>query len=121
MATGIAYQAHDGVGFDIHVVAAGGGPATRLTIAPEDETQPRWSPDGTLVAFLFGEAPDRELHVMAAAGGPATRLTRDGDVGGFDWLPDGSGLAYSVTEAAANLWRVEVQALLDRIEVPARD
>ena len=59
---------------------------------------------------------------MAAAGGPATRLTRGGDVNGFDWLPDGSGLVYSLTEAAANLWRADVGELLDGVApAPARD
>ena len=91
---------------------ARGGPGARLTTAADDETGPRWSPDGTRVAFLSGAAPDRELHIAGAGGGPATRLTREGDVGGFDWLPDGSGLVYSLTEAAANLWRVDVEELL---------
>jgi Tol biopolymer transport system component len=109
----IVYQAHDGVGFDIHVIAADGGASTRLTDAAGDETQPRWSPDGARVAFVSGAAPDRELHVVAAGGGPATRLSREGDIGGFDWLPDGSGLVYSLTEAAANIWRVDVGELLD--------
>ena len=117
----IVYQAHDGAGFDIHVVPARGGASTRLTTANEDETQPRWSPDGTRVAFLSGEAPDRELHVVDAAGGPVTRLTREGDVRGFAWLPDGSGLVYSLTEAAANLWRVDVRELLGLMAAPARD
>ena len=108
----IAYQVHDDVGFDIQVMPARGGPGARLTTAADDETGPRWSPDGTRVAFLSGAAPDRELHIAGAGGGPATRLTREGDVGGFDWLPDGSGLVYSLTEAAANLWRVDVEELL---------
>ena len=117
----IVYQAHDGSGFDVHVVSARGGASNRLTTAAGNETQPRWSPDGTRVAFLSGEAPDRELHVMPAAGGPATRLTREGDVSAFDWLPDGSGVVYSLTETAANLWRVDVRELLGRMAAPARD
>lgn len=117
----IAYQAHDGVGFDIRVVPAGGGAGARLTTAAEDETRPRWSPDGTRVAFLSGAAPERELHVVDAGGGPVTRLTREGDVGGFDWLPDGSGLVYSLTEAAANLWRVDIEQLLGKAADAARD
>ena len=119
--TRIVYQVHDGAGFDIHVVPARGGPSTRLTTTGGDETRPRWSPDGTRVAFVSGEAPDRELHVMRAAGGPATRLTREGDVRGFDWLPDGSGLVYSLTEAVANLWRVDVRDLLAEMAAAAGD
>ena len=59
--------------------------------------------------------------MVPAAGGPPIRLTREGDVGGFDWLPDGSGFVYNLTEAAANLWRVDVRELLDRMAAPARD
>jgi TolB protein len=108
----LAYQGHDGVGFDIWVMPAGGGAATRLTTDADDDASPRWSPDGSRIAFLSDTTGNRLLHVMPAGGGEAIRLiTADGSVGGFEWLPDGSALVYSFREGSVNLWT----ALLEQI------
>ena len=73
--TAVAYQEHDGIGFDIYVTPAGGGAATRLTVDSGDDVSPRWSPDGSLIAFLSGTSGDRGLWVMPAARGDRTRVT----------------------------------------------
>lgn len=57
---------------------------------------PRFSPDGSRIAFRRGGNPTSDLYVVPAAGGEVTRLTRlRSEINGFDWLPDGSGLVFS--------------------------
>jgi TolB protein len=76
---------------DLYVVNADGTGLTNLTNTPEHwEWRPRWSPDGTRIAFL-GPAG---LEVVAVDDGSRTVLT--GDLMWLDhhaWSPDGTKLA----------------------------
>lgn len=61
------------------------------------DSAPRFSPDGTHIAFLRsdGETPP-QLHVMPASGGEAVRATDQKlGVSSFEWSPDGTSLAYT--------------------------
>ncbi|WP_084087338.1 winged helix-turn-helix domain-containing protein [Aerolutibacter daejeonensis] len=58
------------------------------------DTEPRYSPDGEWIAFVrnpqFGD-----VWRVPAGGGRAERLTfQSGEMRGWDWLPDGSGLVF---------------------------
>jgi dipeptidyl aminopeptidase/acylaminoacyl peptidase len=82
---------------NIWVVDAAGGAPRRFTAGPRRDTEPRWSPDGTRLAFLSERAPkDKlQLYVMPADGGEPTKLTAlENGVGGVTWSPDGSRLAF---------------------------
>jgi dipeptidyl aminopeptidase/acylaminoacyl peptidase len=81
----------------IWVVALAGGRPRRFTSGPKRDTTPRWSPDGTRLAFLSererSEKP--QLHVMPADGGEPVRLTRlRHGVTRPVWAPDGIRLAF---------------------------
>ena len=57
---------------------------------------PRFSPDGTQIAFRGSTNPTSDLYSVSTAGGAVTRLTTlRSEIHGFDWLPDGSGLVFS--------------------------
>jgi dipeptidyl aminopeptidase/acylaminoacyl peptidase len=43
---------------DLWVIDADGTNLTRLTDTPQDEIEPRWSPDGSSIAFLSGTPLD---------------------------------------------------------------
>src|SRR5690606_16511087 len=77
------------------VPLTGEGDPRRLTRGFRD-TEPRFSPDGGLVAFLRAEpqaAP--QLWVLPVAGGEAVQVTdRALGVSGFRWSPDGTRLAF---------------------------
>jgi hypothetical protein len=71
-----------------------------LTFGENEQTHPRWSPDGKWIAFLTGRGDERDndqLWVLPSAGGEAEQLTREkGSVEGFDWSPDSKRLVLVV-------------------------
>ena len=80
------------------VDADGGGAPRRFTAGPKRDRDPRWSPDGTRLAFVSEREGKKkgQLYVMPADGGEPTRLTdeRHG-VTGPVWSPDGRRLAFA--------------------------
>jgi len=78
---------------NIYKMLLGGGAPVQLTSQPGDELGPRWSPDGTEIAY-YGAL--REVFVMPAEGGPPTRLT-NGPGSGVNpsWSPDGMQLVFA--------------------------
>ena len=80
---------------DLWTVSLSGGRATRLTTHLAQETHPRISPDGTLVAFSAAYEGTREVYVMPLSGGRPKRLTYDGESSRvIGWTPD-SRVAYA--------------------------
>jgi dipeptidyl aminopeptidase/acylaminoacyl peptidase len=83
---------------NIWIVSAAGGEPRRFTTGPRRDTAPRWSPDGSRLAFISEREPGKkgQLHVMPAAGGESVRLTdlRHG-LSAPEWSPDGTRLAFA--------------------------
>ena len=83
----------------IWVVETAGGEPRRFTTGPRRDTAPRWSPDGTRLAFVSDRDSKKkpQLYVMLADGGEPTRITDlpNGVHGlwGAVWSPDGTRLA----------------------------
>jgi len=80
-----------------------GGEPRPLTVAKAKESAPRWSPDGTRIAFTSDRGGGkRELWIIPADGGEAqpvrrsddTPLREDADITEPQWSPDGSHLVY---------------------------
>jgi TolB protein len=71
------------------VYVLSGTTETRLT-RDSDDTRPRWSPDGRMIAYGHGG----RLWVMAADGTGRRALTT-GTAGGAAWSPDGTRLAFA--------------------------
>ena len=55
---------------NIWVASTAGGEPRRFTTGPRRDTAPRWSPDGSRLAFISEREPGKkgQLHVMPAAG-----------------------------------------------------
>lgn len=98
----------------IWLVDRKGGAAKRLTDAPNDETNPIFSPDGRQLAFSRLNGGDWDIFVVAADGsGPARRITmmpEDDFVTG--WTPDGKELIFETTrdeEGVIRLYRISAE------------
>jgi len=82
---------------NIWTVAIDGGAARRLTRGDKRDAAPRWSPDGTRLAFVSEREGRKrpQLYVMPTDGGEAVRLTELAQgVGDPVWSPDGNRLAF---------------------------
>jgi tricorn protease len=85
---------------DIYVAPLAGGRASRLTSHHGQELYPKFSPDGSQIAFSAEYNGTRQVFVIPAAGGEPRQLTWYNDVGAMpprggtdnrvlDWTPDG--------------------------------
>ena len=75
----------------------GSSPPRRFTSGEKQDLTPRWSPDGSSLAFASNrERKAKQLYVIPTAGGEGRRLTDlDEDVTEPVWSPDGTRLAFS--------------------------
>jgi len=103
------------------VPADGSAPSRRLTFGPSKDLMPRWSPDGTRLAFVSKRGPNDEdaaqLYVIpVAGGGEAAQLTEGPEeVSEVEWSPDGGRLAF-----VRRVRRSEYEEPDDRARAPRR-
>ncbi|MCG3128734.1 MAG: Dipeptidyl-peptidase 5 [Phycisphaerae bacterium] len=87
---------------NIMLVDADGTRLRSLTRGERVDLLPKWSPDGTRLAFTSDRDKGRTLWVLPMEGGDPQRLTEpDGFVSDFAWSPDGSRIAYVYQEMNA--------------------
>lgn len=93
----IAYASTQSGNFDIWTARPDGTRADNITAESlADETDPAWSPDGTMIAFVSNRGGNPDIYVMTAEGANVTRLTND-PTGEYApaWSPDGSRIVYA--------------------------
>ncbi|MBX2800020.1 MAG: PDZ domain-containing protein [Myxococcales bacterium] len=97
---------------DLWTASLDGGTATRLTRSPGVETLPKFSPDGTKVAFSGAYDGNTEVYVVSAEGGEPMRITwHPGTDQPVAWLDDDT-LAFRSN-------RMEPHGRFELFEVPA--
>lgn len=80
---------------DVDVEGGRGGEPYPFTAGPRDR-HPRWSPDGTSLAFIrAAEKHMPQVYAIGLSGGEAIALTRfpEGSIESFRWSPDGRAIA----------------------------
>jgi tricorn protease len=101
-------------GGDIWVVPKTGGVAQRLSSPKGEESFPRFSPDGSRIAFTGNYNGNNDIYVMPAAGGEPTRVTHHPSTDRvIDWYPDGRSLLFATSMSSEKdrfnkLYRVNV-------------
>ena len=79
------------------------GQLRQLTFSGKSDSAPRWSPDGTSIAFTSDRDGAPQLYRLSLRGGEAEKLTERKDaVGAFRWSPDGRRIALLMTEPKAD-------------------
>jgi len=73
-----------------------GSERRQLTFPPMQAFLPRWSPDGTRIAFAATVPGQRwKVYVVSTEGGAPGRMTNgEGDEGDVGWSPDGKSLVF---------------------------
>lgn len=83
-------------GGDIWIASKQGGIAHKLTSADGAEIFPRFSPDGSQVAFTGNYAGNDDVYVMPSMGGLPKRITYHGMTDLLiDWFPDGKSVLFT--------------------------
>jgi len=82
-------------GGNLWIVNRDGGDARRLTSDIGEDTDPAFSPDGSMVAFTGEYDGNKDVYVVPAAGGVPKRLTyHPADDLVVGWTPDGKRILY---------------------------
>lgn len=87
----------------------------RLTNNSWSDEYPRWSPDGTRIAFSANPKGNFDIFVMNADGSGLTQITSSpNDEVEPAWLPDGKALAYTeegkrLLGKEACLWKIDLK------------
>jgi len=112
-------------GGDVWVVPKEGGLAQQLSTPRGEESFPRFSPDGSLIAFTGNYDGNQDIYVMPAEGGLPTRLTHHPAPDRMlAWYPDGLSILYATTMTSekqrfSKLYRVPVRGgLPEALPVP---
>jgi len=88
-------ESRDGYVTRIRAISADGQTVTVFTSGEEDAA-PKWSPEGSRLAFTRKHEGKRQIWLLPASGGEAQVLTAlPNGVGAYQWSPDGSKLLVS--------------------------
>ncbi len=91
---------------ELHVVSTKTGESRPFVTGSINVSSPRWSPDGSKIAFRIkrGENAKTQVWTIPVDGGEASQVTHSKtDVLTFRWHPHGTGIAYVATTPKTEL------------------
>ncbi|ABU59207.1 S41 family peptidase [Roseiflexus castenholzii] len=81
---------------DIWLVDVSGGQAERLTAHPANHMLPRWSPDGSAIAYTSSRTGQGDVYVLPLNGGEVRRITYHEAQSAVEcWSPDGAAIYFT--------------------------
>lgn len=85
---------------DIWMVSWDGTQTVQLTNSPDNESSPRWSPDGKYLSFIATRnGGTAQVWLLDRRGGEGIKLTdAKGDLNSYSWSPDGKKLAMAMKD-----------------------
>jgi dipeptidyl aminopeptidase/acylaminoacyl peptidase len=97
---------------DVWTIPATGGPLTKISDHTGPDTSPRWSPDGTKIAFLGAEDEDAPpmIYVAPASGGKSVAINNSFDQTATElqWAEQGRALYFdSGVKGETHLYRMD--------------
>ena len=121
--TQVAYDYTLNGSMDIAVMSLGGGEPHLVAGGPNDEAMPRWSPDGSRIAFLSDDGTGMNVYWVPPTGGARRkiaqthlqyldRFTSIAALGSQPWSPDGRRLVFSRLEPTNSvaLWTADIES-----------
>ena len=78
---------------NLWIAPSDGSGARQFTSGDQNDSQPRWSPDGKTIAFISnrGDEKQPQIYLIPFEGGEARALTElKGEIGALEWSPDGT-------------------------------
>ena len=85
-------------GGDIWIVPKSGGTAYKLSSPKGEESFPKFSPDGSKIAFTGNYDGNSDVYVIPAMGGIPKRVTYHGSSDRIlDWHPNGNKVLFAST------------------------
>lgn len=75
----------------------------RLTMSPDNEIMPVWSPDGQRIAFISQASSERQIYIVSADGADKQRIAAQFQVSPYSslaWTQDGAKLLFQMTNNA---------------------
>src|SRR3989475_2590207 len=110
---------------DIWVASKSGGLAQRLSSPKGEEIFPRFSPDGSQIAFSGNYDGNLDIYVVPAIGGLPKRLTYHGAPDRMlEWYPDGRSILFATPRTSEKdrfnkLYKISVNGRLpESLPVP---
>ena len=91
-------QAENESNSDVWLVSVSGGDPLRLTNGPRTDQSPRWSPDGSWLAFISDRGGSNQVYGILPTGGEAWAVTDwEPGVGSFRVAPNGHRIAFTAS------------------------
>ena len=110
--TGKAFD--DSRNTDVWVIAAEGGPLTKISDHAEPDRSPRWSPDGKTIAFVGSdrETSHPKIYIVPSAGGAPSQLAAialDLIPSELDWAEGGRAIYFETgVKGEYHLFRIDL-------------
>lgn len=116
----IAFQVRRGTDYEIHVMDVDGGQRENVSLHPEFDVNPTWSPDGAKLAFMstrgfeLGSIGPFPGHIYARTFGSdslqqVTREPLTSSFGPSDWSPDGGKILIARNDdQGTNVYELDV-------------